>query len=573
MRSFAFLPRWLREYHPQWLRADLLAALFATLLLIPQSLAYATLAGLPPEVGLYSSVLPLLLYAVFGTSPVLSVGPVAVLGVMTASALQGVGAHGIDYWQGAVLLSLISGALLLLFGLLRLGVLAQLLSHPVISGFITGAALLIIASQIAPLLGMASSGHNVITLIGSALSRLGQGLGAASLLGLVSLALLLLMRFGLAPKATTHRNAWVALTPKVFPLLLVLLAGLIVHYSPWQDIPVVGALPDATIRFNLPLWHWEAISALFLPALFIALIAFVESISMAQSIALKTRTSINSNAELRALGMANLGNAFCAGMPVAGSFGRTAVNLDVGAKTQLSGILSALMMLAVIAWMTPLFRFIPMPTLAAIIMVAALSLIDLHTLKLALRHDRSDAISYIATLLGVVIFGVEAGIATGIIMSLAAVIWRASTPHIAVVGRIPGTEHYRNELHFTVQQRPSLLAIRIDENIFFGNINAIRERLSHELARRPQAQHLLLVMSGVSHIDSSGLEMLHALNETLQERNIQLHFAEIKAFLLRRLEESDFSESISGKIFLTAYQAENAIIGIEEVADDEPSAE
>lgn len=558
-------PDWAKQYRRQDLGGDLTAALVATLLLVPQGLAYAVLAGLPPHVGLYASLLPLVAYAMFGSSRVLSVGPVAVLALMTATTLAPLATPGSpEYVAAAALLALLSGIMLFVFGLLRLGVLAQLLSHPVISGFISGAAVLIIIGQLRPLLGIDAQGDTAIALLLALLRQADDLLPLTALLGIAALTLLLLSRLLLAKLLVRLGLPAVraALISRLAPMLVVLLSILLVHLQGWHNtLAVVGALPAGLPPLILPRGDWPLIQALLLPALIIGLIGFVESVSIGQAMAARYGHRLNPDAELRGLGAANLASAFNSGFPVTGSFARTVVNAEGGARTPVAGLFAAALMALVLLGFTGLFSALPLTVLAATIIVAAGGLIDLRTLRHAWRYDRTDAVALLGTFAGVVIFGVEAGISIGIGLSLATLIWRASRPHIAVVGRMPGTEHFRNVKRYETETHDSVLFLRIDENLFFGNVRAVEDRVLAEAGRHNGARHLVLIMSSVSQVDSTALDMLHDLNGSLRRREMQLHLAEVKGPVLDRLQRSTLLEQLSGKVFMSAFEAEVVLAG------------
>lgn len=553
---------WLLQYQPQWFGGDLRSAVFATLLLIPQSLAYAALAGLPPHIGLYASMLPAIAYALFGSSPVLSVGPVAILGLMTASALTPLALDSSQYIQAASLLAILSGIFLLAFGTLRLGALAHLLSHPVISGFISGAAVLIIIGQLRPLLGIHASGDNALHLLGNIGSQLQSALPLTTAIGISTLLLLAVARLWLPGwlKRLGLSTQTAVLLARSLPMMLVMAGGLLTGLMHWQhQIAVVGTVPSGLPMPSLPLQALPLLSSLLLPALFIALIGFVESIAIASTMAARSKQTINPDRELFGLGAANIGSALSGGLPVTGSFARTAITVEGGARSALSGILAALMVGMVLLWGSSLFAWLPLTVLAATIIVAVAALIDVDALKRAWQQDKLDAAALLGTFAGVLLFGVEPGIAIGIGLSLFTVIWRASHPHIAVIGRLPGTSHYRNVLHYPVETQDSLLMLRIDEDLFFGNAQLIEQRILQEWQKKPQAKHIVLMMSSVSHIDTTALEMLERLDSDIRTQGGKLHLAELKAFLLKPLERGHFLQQLSGQVFLTAAEAEQQL--------------
>lgn len=557
------LPTWLRQYQTGWLGGDLAAGLIVTVMLIPQSLAYALLAGLPPEMGLYASILPMVAYAVFGSSMTLAVGPVAVASLMTASALQPLAAAGSPEYQAlAVLLAGLSGAMLLLFGLLRLGFLAHFLSHPVISGFITGSALLIAIGQLKHLLGVKVSGENVLATLKGLWLALPNTNPAALALGGGSVLFLygarkylarLLGRAGVPAKAAD-------MAAKLAPMLAVIASTALV--AGWRldlshGVSVVGHVPQGLPSLVVPNLSLGAVGTLLLPALLISLVGFVESVSVAQSLAIKRQQRIQPNRELLGLGSANLASALSGGFPVTGGFARSVVNFAAGAHTPLAGVFSAVMMAGVIAAMTGLFHYLPHAVLAATIVVAVTSLIDLDTLREAWHYDKSDAVSLLATATGVVALGVEAGILIGVALSLGTLVWRSSHPHIAVIGRVPHTEHFRNVDRHRVETTPGLVAVRVDESLYFANASVLQDRVEALVNADPGTRYLLMVCSAVNQIDATALGVLSELERSLGQRGIGLLLAEVKGPVMDRLSGTDLGQRLQDRVFLSTHDAFN----------------
>lgn len=563
MRANKLIPDWLKNYRRQWLAGDATAALVATMMLVPQALAYAALAGLPPHIGLYASLLPLVGYALFGSSSVLSVGPVAVLALMTASALTPLAAPGsAEYIAGAVLLAALSGFFLFAMGLMRLGALSNLLSHPVISGFVSGAAALIIIGQISPLVGVESDGDTALQLLVSTLAHLPEAVPLTAALGVGAVLILVSAKFwlGITLVKMGMRAHNARLLARLAPMLVVLAAialTAILHLE--KEMAVVGKIPPGLPALTLPAFDWNLTHRLLLPALVIALLGFVESLSIAHAIALRRRQRLNADAELRGLGAANLFSALSGGFAVTGSFARTAINDEAGAVSPMSGLIAAALMALVLLFLTPLFTELPLTVLAATIIVAAAGLIDARGFVHNWRYDRTDGLAMAGTFLGVLLFGVEAGIGLGIGLSFATLIWRSSRPHIAVVGRVPGTEHFRNVLRHTVDTLPDILFLRIDESLFFSNISAVEERILSELKRHADVRELVLILSSVSRIDGTALERLQQVNRDLRDRDIGLHLSEVKGPVLDRLGRSKFLEELNGRVFLSSYIAELAL--------------
>ncbi|MFA0813111.1 SulP family inorganic anion transporter [Microbulbifer epialgicus] len=563
MRARHLIPPWLKHYQPKWLVGDSVAALLASMTLIPQALAYAALAGLPPYLGLYAGLLPLVGYALFGSSSVLSVGPVAVLALMTASALTPIATQGsAEYISGAILLALLSGVILLLMGFIGLGSLSNLLSLPVVDGFVSGAAILIMVGQIAPLLGIKSEGHTALEILVSTLSNSPMTDPEAALMGLIALTSLIAARLGLPflLRKMGVNPPRAKLLSRLAPMLIVLISVLLTAIFHWEkELPVVGVIPAGLPDLTVPTIRLSMVYQLLLPALIIALLGFVESLSVAHSIALRRGEKINADAELRGLGTSNILSAFSGGFSVTGSFARTAVNDEAGAKSPLSGIIAAALIALVLLFATKVFTELPICVLAATIIVAAANLIDPQALIHHWRYDHTDGLAMGGTFLGVLLFGVEAGIGLGVGLSFATLIWRTSRPHIAVVGRVPGTEQFRNVLRHTVKTLPDILFLRIDENLFFSNISAVEDRLLVEVKRHPNLHDLVLILSSVNRIDSTAIERLQQINRDLLKRNICLHLAEVKGPVLDRLGRSKLLQELSGRVFLSSYIAELAL--------------
>ncbi|MBC2769887.1 SulP family inorganic anion transporter [Pusillimonas minor] len=555
------LPDWLKHYRADKLSGDLTAGLIVTVMLIPQSLAYAMLAGLPPEIGLYASVLPLIAYALFGSSMTLAVGPVAVASLMTASALAPLAEQGsAQYIALAAQLSLLSGVMLLAFGMLRLGFLAYFLSHPVISGFISGSAILITVSQIKHLFGISSASPDVVGTLRDLITGLPQANPATTVIGLGTLVFLVMARKWLALwlQKLGLSASLAGLLGRLAPMAAVIASIAIVSgFNLAQDagVRIVGNVPRGLPALQLIMPTSEGMAALWLPALLISLVGFVESVSVAQSLALKRQQKIVPDRELLGLGAANVASALSGGYPVTGGFARSVVNFAAGANTPLAGVVSALLMAVVIAAFTDLFYNLPQAVLSATIIVAVTSLIDVSTLKETWHYDRADAFSLLATLLGVVLLGVEAGVILGVALSLAALVWRSSHPHIAVVGRVPGTEHFRNIERHKVDTLPNLLALRVDESLFFANAALVQSKIETLVARDPNIRFVLLLCPAVNQIDSTALEALTQLQSSLQAKDIKFMLAEVKGPVMDRLQGTTLGQRLEGLIFLSAHDA------------------
>ena len=555
---------WGRRYNRETFTNDAVAALIVTIMLIPQSLAYALLAGVPPEVGLYASVAPLLLYAVLGSSSVLAVGPVAVVSLMTAAAVgehATAGTHA--YWQIAITLAFLSGGMLLLMGVLRLGFLANFLSHPVISGFISASGLLIALSQLKTIMGVKAEGHNFVDLLLALIHQASSTHLLTFLVGALATAFLfwvrkglkpVLLQMGLAPKAAD-------IIAKAGPVAAIAITTALAWSLDWQvqGMKLVGTVPQGLPPVTAPLWDLTLWQELLVPALLISVVGFVESVSVGQTLAAKRRQRIEPNQELVALGASNLSAAFTGGFPVTGGFARSVVNFDAGAVTPAAGVLTALGITLASLFLTPALYYLPQATLAATIVVAVLSLVDMGILKSTWNFSKLDFIAATTTLLATLLIGVESGLVIGVVVSLALFLFHASRPHIATVGLIPGTEHFRNVLRHDVLVSPKLVCLRVDASMFFANARAVEDRINSEVATRPELEHVLLQCSAVNDIDSSALESLEAIASRLKDSGISLHFSEIKGPVMDKLSTTHFLELLNGQVFLTNFQAIQAL--------------
>lgn len=554
------LLEWGRRYDRETLMGDGVAALIVTIMLIPQSLAYALLAGLPPEAGLYASVAPLLLYAVFGSSRVLAVGPVAVVSLMTAATVGEHAAVGTAaYWQVAITLAFLSGAILLAMGLLRLGFIANFLSHPVISGFITASGLLIAASQLKTLMGVKAEGHNFVELLAALAGQASRTHWLTLTVGVLTTAFLfwvrkglkpLLMGWGVGPKIADFIT-------KAGPVAAIAVTTSLAWGLGWQaqGMKIVGAIPQGLPPFTLPTWDAALWRELAVPALLISVVGFVESVSVGQTLAAKRRQRIEPDQELVALGASNLGAAFSGGFPVTGGFARSVVNFDAGAQTPAAGVLTAVGILLATLLLTPALHYLPQATLAATIIVAVLSLVDFGILKRTWVYSKPDFAAVAATLVATLAIGVEAGLVLGVAVSLALHLFRTSRPHIATVGLVSGTEHFRNVLRHEVQVLPEILGLRVDESLYFANARALEDEVNAALAKQPALRHVVLQCSAINDIDASALESLEAIEHRLRDAGIALHLSEVKGPVMDRLKSADFLRHLSGKVFLTHFQA------------------
>ncbi|MFY9244750.1 MAG: sulfate permease [Roseicyclus sp.] len=560
LRKYVPVLEWGRHYSRDALQNDMMAAVIVTIMLIPQSLAYAMLAGLPPEAGLYASILPIILYAIFGTSRALAVGPVAVVSLMTAAAVGQVADQGtVGYAIAALTLAVMSGAILLAMGLLKLGFLANFLSHPVIAGFITASGILIAVSQLKHILGVSAHGHTLPQIAGSLIAHLGDVNPITLVIGVVSTAFLFWVRKGLKPLliARGMRPKLADIAQKAGPVAAVVVTTLAVWGLGLSErgVSIVGAVPQSLPPLTLPSVNFELLTALFVPALLISVIGFVESISVAQTLAAKKRQRIDPNQELIGLGAANLGAGFTGGYPVTGGFARSVVNYDAGAETPAAGAYTAVGLAIAALALTPLIFFLPTATLAATIIVAVLSLVDFSILKTSWGYSKADFAAVVATILLTLGFGVETGVSAGVILSILLHLYKTSKPHVAEVGLVPGTQHFRNIHRHKVETDPAILTIRIDESLYFPNARFLEDYVLDRVGKDGPIRHVVLMCSAVNVIDFSALEALEALNHRLKDMGITLHMSEVKGPVTDRLKKSHFLDDLSGRVFLSQYDA------------------
>ena len=551
---------WASTYNTNMFTRDLLAAFIVTIMLIPQSLAYALLAGLPPEVGLYATVLPLVTYAIFGSSRTLSVGPMAIASLMTAVALGEVAKQGSsDYLSAAIVLAFLSGLFLLLMGILRLGFLANFLSHPVLSGFITASAIIIALSQLKHLLGIEVDGNNVIAM-GKQLAANFYEVNLVTLaIGLsVILFLLLVRKYGVRFFSAMGLNSTSAqILTKASPIIAVIATVAATHVGALDKlgVAIVGEFSVTIPEFGLPAISFELIKVLLLPAVLISVIGYVESVSIGKILAAKRREKINVNQEFIGLGAANIASSLSGGFPVSASLSRTSVNFDSGAVTQAASIFAAVGVALLAFSLGPFLYALPNATLAATIVIAISTLVDFTVLKKTLHTARSDFYAIFITLVTTLLLGVEAGLMCGVGASIGLLLYRSSKPHIAEVGLVDGTQHFKNIRRHQVQTVEQVLSLRVDESLYFANASYLEDHIYSHLCEDHKVVHLVLMCSAVNEIDYSALEILTSINAGLRDLGVTLHLSEVKGPVMDAIQGTEFIDSLSGEIYLCQYDA------------------
>lgn len=548
-----FLPilSWGPAYHRDDLRSDLGAGLTIAAMLVPQAMAYALLAGLPPEVGLYAATVPVIVYAVFGTSRQLAVGPVAIVSLLTATALAPIAEEGTaEYLAAAAVLALMVGVVHLILGFGRLGFLVNFLSHAVLVGFTAAAALIIGASQVKHLFGVSieRSEHFHDTVVDTA-SALGDTNGATLVLGIAALITLFSLK---------------RLAPRI-PAALVVVVGsiLAVELFDLEDrgVKTVGEIPDSLPGFALPSFDGSLLGSLAGTAIIITLVGFMESIAVAKVYARRHRYDLDPDQELIGLGAANVASGLVGGYPVTGGFSRTAVNDTAGARTPLASIVTAVIVVATLAFLTPLFSSLPQAALGAIIIMAVVGLVDVAEMRHIAGVKRSDIISMAVAFVATLVLGIEIGIAVAVVASMLVVFARMSSPHTAVLGRVAGTTTYRNIERFDdVERADGIQIVRIDAAISFVNSANVKRLLIEQAAtvdRAPRA--LILDASGINDLDATGADMLAEVMTTIDETGVGLHLAEVKGPVRDVLRRAGIWDRLGLRIHPGVHEAVEAI--------------
>ena len=560
---------WLSRYSRIDLRADLIAGIVVLFITIPQVIAYAFLAGLPPEAGLYAALLAMICYAAFGSSRTLAVGPTAIIAMMTLEVASELGTPGTaDYALITIKLGLVTGLVLLLLRLVNFGNVISFLSHAVVTGFIAAAAILIIANQIPSMAGLPSSTDTGLAGVFQHLASSQNEFNVTALVIAVTALLILLfcrlqletalLKVGMSEVQASSLTRSAPMYVVVLGILITVILNLDDQYA----LPIVGTIPTALPALHMIDISFEELRHLIPSALLIAMVIFLESTSIGSAMASKRREKIQPNQELVGLGLANVGASLAGGFPVAGSFVRTGVNFTSGARTPVASLVTAILLAVVLLGFAPLFYYLPKAVLSAIIVISALQLIDMVAIRKIFSFNVSDAVTFSFTFLAVILLGVEPGLLIGIAVSFVLLIRSSSRPHIAVVGRVASSEHFRNILRHEVTTSPILLAVRIDESLYFVNTRYIETFLYNEVADKPEIKHMLMICTATNFIDTSGLEMLETLSENLEEVGVTLHLAEVKGPVMDRLQETGFYKRMQGQVFFTTDIAFSELAGI-----------
>jgi sulfate permease, SulP family len=560
LRKYFPILEWGAAYSGKIAVNDLVVALIVSIMLVPQSLAYAQLAGLPPEVGLYASMAPLIIYAIFGTSRSLSVGPVAVTSLMTLAAVAPIAAQGTPEYAGAAMaLALLTGLILIILGFLRLGFLANFMSFPVMAGLGTAVGLQIAAGQLTPVLGIPAEGGTFLKQVISLVKNFGEINIYIAAIGVPVVIFLLLTRKYLAKLLTKAGmgKSLAGILSKMGPVIAIIITVLVVAGSGLdkQGVKIVGTVPAGLPKLALPPFDLKLWSQLATPAILIAIIAYVASISVAQTLASKKRQHIDPNQELVALGAANIGASLSGGFPVAGGFSRSIVNFEAGAETPAAGAFTAVGIALVALFLTPLLYFLPSATLGATIFVAVLSMVNFKAIVKTYLYSPTDGIAMALTIILTLTLGVIVGLIAGIGVSLMMYLYRTSRPHVAIIGQVPGTQFFKNIDRHEVVTGARIVSMRIDESLYFPNARYLETKVNELVAANPGMRHFILNCSAVNAIDASGLESLKSINSRLSDAGIALHLSEVKGPIMDRLKKTQFALDLKDRIHLSHYDA------------------
>ncbi len=554
---------WLPSYERRDLSGDLIAGAVVAIMLIPQAMAYSNLAGLPPQLGLYSSIISLIIFAFFSSSRFLSIGPVAIISILTAVGIGQFAPQGTsEYVSLAILLALLVGIIQFIMGVFKLGFIVNFISHPVISGFTSAATVIIFTSQLKSIFGLKIPySENVFSTFSLIYTMLSDTNLFTLGLGIIGLAFLIFL-----PQFLRKIHSFINLSDlqlqiltKSSPLLLVILISFAVwifQLNQTHNVAVVGDIPPGFPSLILPQLSLETVENLLPIAFAIAFVGFMESYSVATTLGSKRGQKIDPNQELIALGVANIGSTFTGGYAVTGSFSRSMVNFMSGASTQLSAIITSGFIILTLLFLMPLFYYLPQAVLAAIILVAVRDLFDAHGVKHIWNYSRADGYSWLVTFFGILIFNIQIGLLIGAIAAITLYLWRTSQPHVVVVGRVGESEHFRSVSRFDVTTFPSVLAVRIDENLYFANAKYLEDYLFYTVLETGQVKHLVLILSGVNFIDVSALDTLEKLVTEMKFLGVNVYLAEIKSRLMEKLVNTDFIKEVGDDgIFLTTHEA------------------
>lgn len=570
---FKNAPTWTRKtpllqifvgYRKRDLPGDVIGGTTIALMLIPQSIAYAILAGLPPIAGLYASIFPVLVYGVLGSTGVLTLGPTAITSIMILGSIGDAATTPENWLLLSAMLTLTLGVVYLLAGILHLGVVVNLLSRPVVTGYVNAAAIIIFFSQVPALLGISvPRSSNPLILMQSTIAQAPQTHIATLLLGLICVVLLLLFKNATAPLLRRWKFHWVVpfSISRSGPLFVIMGATALVYVFSLheQGVEVIGSIPSGLPRIDGSFFDSTLIPTVFPGALAIAFVGLMEGMSTAKSLASRRSLRVNANQELLAMGAANVASAFTGGLAVTTSISRSAVNHQAGATTGLSSVIAALVMAFVVMFLTPIFYYLPRAALSAVILVSVISLIDLKTVRELWRYSKLETLPFIVTVIAVFTTSIEIGIISGVATAIVLHLLRTLLPEVVQVGRVWNTAEYREVSHHDTQPIPRLVILRLDESLYFGNVQYVERYVRNLLSEREDVSHLILECSAINTIDASALQILGELIESLGEIGVEVYLSGLKQKVFDKLKRVHFIDRIGDeRIFPTTHAAVQA---------------
>ena len=536
----------LRHYKVQYLSADLTAGLIVAFILIPQSMAYALLAGLPPIVGLYASILPVILYGLLGSTRFLTVGPTAIASIMTISILAPLSQGQPSVYIGqAVILAALVGIVFLICGFLRLGWLVNFINQPVLVGYANAAATIILISQLRPVTGItAPSSSQALEDLISIFRNVGSLKGATVLVGLGSAVFLI----GIRVLASRYNIAsWLRSLSRLAPLGIVIvsifLTG-VLHLDTRVNLAIVETLPAGSFHLQLPNFdHFDG--SLVWGAIAIAAVGLVEGISTAKTMTSATRESVSVNREMVGMGVANTASALSGGFPVTTSISRSSVNFMVGSRTGFSSVITGFVLFMITQYFTDYFYYLPRAVLAAIIISSVINLIDFSHIRSIWQYSPVETLPFFVTFFGVFFFSTQVGILGGIAVAIAIHLFRTSRPHISILGRIDNTDSYA-DIHYQENARllPKTILVRVEESIYFANAQFLENFLRQAISDYPNAAYLVLDCRAVNRIDANGLSMLLQMVQEFAKIGVEIYFADLQPHQMSRFSGSHFQEQI-----------------------------
>ena len=537
LKSHIPILQWLPGYQKSWIKSDLFAGLTVGVILIPQGIAYAIIAGLPPIYGLYTALVPQLVYAIMGTSRQLAVGPAAMDSLIVASGVAALASVGSEHYIAvSVMLAFLVGSFQFLFGLFRLGFLVNFLSRPVISGFTSGSAIIIGLNQLGNLFGIELDRSNQVqVLISESVKSFNELHWPTLVMGGVSIVFLLVLK---------------KINNRIPASLLIVFIGIAVVYFFRLDIrgvQILGEIPAGLPKFEMPTLSMELVQQLSGLAMTLALIGFLEAISIAKSVEAKHNSyQVKPNKELIALGLGNIVGSLFQAYPSTAGFARTAVNDQSGAKTPMASLVAALVIALTLLFLTPLFFFLPKSVLAAIIIVSAYGLLDFSMPKNLLTFNWRDLVTLNSTLLFTVFVGIKEGILFGIVLSLGMLIYKSTKPHMAVLGQVPGTHFFRNIKRFgNLIVDPKILVVRFDAQLYFANTNYFKEKLKQFVFEKgPDLKYLIIDGESLNALDSSAIYALEEIHDYFSQKRIILVFTGLKGPVRDALVKSKLMKKI-----------------------------